>query len=390
MSNTSNFFKTKKGWSIYKDKLLANYLPLYLSKILATGRDTLFIDGFAGKGRFDDGTDGSPIIIRDKIEQAHKSTKYHSRIIPIFIEYNKKYANCLKQSLDRDWCYVLNNDYKEEALKILSRDKNKDRNIFMYVDPFGIKHLKYAVFSELATNQNSVELLLNFNSFGFIREGCRLLGVEIDDEFGSFEEGDDDSFSNSIENMNAIANGTYWQEIIAQKKDGIISGKEAERLFVQQYINVLSHDFEYVFEFAIKTGDNKIPKYRMIFATRHIHGALFMCENMIKCNNEMSLDNRGQQESIFDYDYSRISCEDDILSILKQDDSKQPMDCKELCLKVNTLDGPKYLHADIKEALLNLETRGIIRIRRQNPLTPTGKVSKSMDFLKNDIFVELL
>lgn len=76
MSNTSSFFKTKKGWSIYKDKLLENYLPLYLSKILSTGRDTLFIDGFAGKGKFDDGTDGSPIIIRDKIEQAHESTRY--------------------------------------------------------------------------------------------------------------------------------------------------------------------------------------------------------------------------------------------------------------------------------------------------------------------------
>lgn len=230
MSNTSNFFKTKKRWSIYKDKLLENYLPLYLSKILATGRDTLFIDGFAGKGKFDDGTDGSPIIIRDKIEQACASTRYHSKITPIFIEYNKKYAITLQQALNRDWCYVLNNDYKEEALNILSRTKNKDKNIFMYVDPFGIKHLRYNVFSTLAANQNSVELLLNFNSFGFIREGCRLLGVEIDEEFGSFEEGDEDNFSNSIENMNAIANGTYWQDIIAQKKRGYYFWKRSGKV----------------------------------------------------------------------------------------------------------------------------------------------------------------
>lgn len=292
MSNTSSFFKTKKVWSIYKDRLLEKYLPLYLSKILSTGRDTLFIDGFAGKGKFDDGTDGSPIIIRDKIEQALESTHYTNTIIPIFIEYNKKYAICLKQALDRDWCHVLNKDYKEEALSILSRAKNKSKNIFMYVDPFGIKHLRYNVFSELASNPNSVELLLNLNSFGFIREGCRLLGAEVDEDLGTFEESNDDNFANSVENMNAIANGTYWQDIIIQKKEGVISCREAEELFVQQYMNVLSKNFEYVFEFAVKTGDCKIPKYRMIFATRHIHGALFMCEDMIKCNYQMSLDNR--------------------------------------------------------------------------------------------------
>lgn len=390
MSNTSSFFKTKKEWSIYKDRLLEKYLPLYLSKILSTGRDTLFIDGFAGKGKFDDGTDGSPIIIRDKIEQAHESTRYPNKVIPIFIEYNRKYASCLEQALDRDWCYVLNKDYKEEALSILSRDKNKSKNIFMYVDPFGIKHLRYNVFSELASNPNSVELLLNLNSFGFIREGCRLLGAEVDEDLGSFEENDDDTFANSVENMNAIANGTYWQDIINQKKEGVISGRKAEELFVQQYMNVLSKDFEYVFEFAVKTGDCKIPKYRMIFATRHIHGALFMCENMIKCSYQMSLDNRGQQESIFDYDYSRVSCEDDIISVLQQYGTNKPIDCKELCLKANTLNGPKYLHKDIREALQKLEIAGKIRIHRKNPLTPAGKPSKSLDFLKNDIFVELL
>ena len=168
MSKTSEFFQEKKKWSTYKDKLLKNYVPLYLSKILATNKDTLFIDGFAGKGIFDDGTIGSPIIVRDKIESAMQMSKYPTKIIPIFIEYNKKYAQELIESLNRKWCYVRNADYKTEALSIIKR--NKHRNIFLYADPFGIKHLQYEIFSELAQNPNSVELLINFNSFGFIRE----------------------------------------------------------------------------------------------------------------------------------------------------------------------------------------------------------------------------
>lgn len=63
MSNTKDFFKTKNPWSIYKDKLLFDYLTIFFQKILLNGYDTIYIDGFAGKGRFDDGEEGSPIIV---------------------------------------------------------------------------------------------------------------------------------------------------------------------------------------------------------------------------------------------------------------------------------------------------------------------------------------
>ena len=390
MSKTSEFFQEKKKWSTYKDKLLKNYVPLYLSKILATNKDTLFIDGFAGKGIFDDGTIGSPIIVRDKIESAMQMSKYPTKIIPIFIEYNKKYAQELIESLNRKWCYVRNADYKTEALSIIKR--NKHRNIFLYADPFGIKHLQYEIFSELAQNPNSVELLINFNSFGFIREGCRLLNVEIDDELNAYEETEiSDNFQNNIENMNRIANGEYWQEIILLKKRGSITAKQAEELFVDAYMENLVHDFEYIFQFAVKTGDNTIPKYRMIFATNHIQGALYMSETMIKCNNEMTLDNHGQQESLFDYEFTRNSCADDILDILKKAcDDEASIDCKDLCMLTYLMCGPKYLHIDIRKALIELEKRKLIVINRVNKYTPTGKLSKSMDFIKNEIRVALL
>ena len=390
MSNTSKFFQEKKRWSTYKDKLLENYLPLYLSKILATKKDTLFIDGFAGKGFFDDGTIGSPIIIRDKVEKAIQQSRYHTKIIPIFIEYNKKYAQSLSKSLDRKWCYVRNADYKKEALAIISR--NKHRNIFLYVDPFGIKHIQYEIFCELAKNPNSVELLLNLNSFGFIREGCRLLGVEIDDELEAFKETEEsDTFVNDIENMNRIANGEYWQDIIELIKDGGITAKQAEEMFVHYYMEKLGQDFDYIFQFAIKTGDKNIPKYRMIFATNHIQGALYMSENMIKCNNEMNLDNHGRQESLFDYEFTRNSCVDDVLEVLtKASESEKIIDCKDLCMLTYMTLGPKYLHSDIKKALTELEKSSKIKITRRNEFTPTGKLSRSMDFINNEIFVELL
>lgn len=390
MSNTAKFFDHKKSWSLYKDRLLKNYLPLYLSKILSTKKDTLFIDGFAGRGVFDDGTEGSPLIVKSCVENAMLHSNYDNKIIPIFIESKKKNAKVLEQVLNCDWCYVVNGDYKKQAFDIIGR--NSHRNIFLYVDPFGIKHLQYNIFEKLAENKNSVELLINFNSFGFIREGCRLLNVEIDDELDAFAEAEtQDTFVNDIENMNRIANGDYWQEYILMVKDKIYTAKDVEPMFVKDYMETLGEDFEFIFQFAIKTGEGNVPKYRMIFATNHIQGALYMSETMIKCNNDMMIENRGNQFSMFDYEFSKNSCHDDLWELLKKaSEDEKIIDAKDVCLLMYIYYGPKYLHADIRTALKELESEGKVVLHRKPNLTKNGKPTKFFDFINNTIMVEIL
>lgn len=392
MSDTTNFFDNKKRWSTFKDQLLDYYLTLYFPKILSTGKDTLFIDGFAGQGVFKDGTIGSPIIVRDKAALAMERTKFKSKIIPIFVEFKKKNVTSLVKNLNCDWCYVLQGDYKEKVREIITKDKNLKKNIFLYVDPFGIKHIQFDIFQSLAKNPNSVELLMNLSSFGFIREGCRLLGADFSD--GSSDENedtyDDTGFVNDITNMNSIAHGTYWQEIIEKKKKGDLSGLEAERLFVEKYMNELQSIFKYVFQVPIKTGDDKMPKYRMVYATNNIQGALLMSENMIKCNNDMNITNHGFQTSIFDYDYKKINCKDDLKDVLKSTIGVERwVDCAELYLLLNKTKGALYLHKDYTKALHELEDNSIIEIEREEKYTSTGKVSKALDFIKTKIKVKL-
>lgn len=57
-----NFFEKKKDWSEIKDTLLGAYLKPYFQKILMTKHPVFYVDCFSGKGRFDDGKPGSPII----------------------------------------------------------------------------------------------------------------------------------------------------------------------------------------------------------------------------------------------------------------------------------------------------------------------------------------
>ena len=65
MAPNVEFFAKKRVWSVVKDELLRCYLVPYCAKILSTGNPLLYIDCFAGRGNFDDGNNGSPIIALD-------------------------------------------------------------------------------------------------------------------------------------------------------------------------------------------------------------------------------------------------------------------------------------------------------------------------------------
>ena len=381
MSNVKNFFKEKKDWSIYKDALLKSYLVPYFTKLLSTRRDIVFIDGFAGKGKFEDGTVGSPLIVKEAIYTALNMTKYNSQIIPYFVDYS--YASELKSNLHDKTMNVISGDYRVEVPKILSSVRNK--NVFLYVDPFGIKYLDFSIFKNLNNIQaNSYELLLNLNSFGFIREGCRLLKYHFDgdDDLPDYEY-EADSFKNSIENMNRVAGGRYWQQIITDYNAGRYDIFIAEDLFLEKYIEQLKKIFTYVFQVPIKKGGGRLAKYRMIFASNHPHGALLMVDDMVDCNNKIQKDSHGQQMWLFDYDYEKQNCSADLWPYIT--DGYQ--DLTDVYIRFYEKEGIKYYTKDLKEAIKKMEREKTIEVARSPAYTSKGRTATSLDYTKYKIKV---
>lgn len=97
MASTKEFFKKKKEWSNYKDALLGSYILPYFNKIMSTGVEVVYIDGFAGKGKFDDGTPGSPLLVKEKVYQAKANSKFNTKITPYFVEY--EHADILRSNV---------------------------------------------------------------------------------------------------------------------------------------------------------------------------------------------------------------------------------------------------------------------------------------------------
>lgn len=382
-----NYFKEKKDWSRIKDDLLESYLTLYFQKILTTGRPVVYIDAFAGKGLFDDGEKGSPLIALEISDLAiQRSKQKYNHIEHYFIEHN--YADELANNIKERKAHVIKGTYEDNIGDILK--VNTGKNIFLYVDPFGIKSLHFDKFNLLDRRKfYSVELLLNLNSFGFLREGCRLFGVE-GFKYEGLEEREyfeGSIIKNDIRNMDKVANGTYWQSIIADYKNGLIDGFEAEERFVKEYCQQLEQIFDYVINIPIKAKKLKnMPKYRMVFGSNKKDGVIKMADNMYKRWKTMQENEQNGQLALFEMDrnfrgdYIELNYEKIIFDTLgpkyiRYDDF--------LCNIIKNY-GVLYDISKINQTIKKLEENKRIDVYRIPEFTPkTGKKATWVDWKFN-------
>ena len=386
MSKKNNdFFVEKKAWSVVKDELLRCYFMPYVSKILHTHRPLVYIDCFAGKGKFDDGNLGSPLIALEVIDKCLESTSMEStQIDAIFIDLN--YADDLRNNLKKyPWVKIISGKYENNIANVL---KGKERcNVFLYIDPYGIKALNCSIFDELSKkNFNSIELLVNMNSFGFIREACHALGTSFNDKtiFDDLVEYDPtkmDNSSQSIDELNAIAGGDYWQDIIKQYKAGIIDGYKAEARFSEQYCRRLRQSYKYVLNMPLRIKEGQRPKYRLIHATNHRDGCLLMVDNI--CNRWEALQEiqSGGQLSLFEENCDNQIVDDtDISNKVSVYFARYSANTSlhEALAEFFMEYGPICSTGTIKKELKKLESNGRIIVTREPSTTVNGKIATYM------------
>ena len=381
-----DFFEVKKPWSEVKDGLLGCYLKPYLQKVLRTGKPIVYVDCFAGKGVFKDGKPGSPIIALNMMRDCLAHTQVNrGGIKPYFIELN--HASELSYNLSKYKLpegNIINGKYQDEIRTILL--KNVGSNIFLYIDPYGIKDLNHRFFRELTTSTkyNSVELLLNLNSYGFIREGCRVLGVNFEDEtlldeLEEYETTKLEKNEKSILLLNEIAGGDYWQEIIQNKNRKILDTKEAENLFVTQYCKRLRQNYKYVLNMPLRIRKGQHPKYRMVHATNHVEGCLLMANNICTRWELMKNIQTGGQMSLFQEDVDNNIIDEPELSTKIENHIKKYVQFEQLNVilaEFFMINGPICSTGKVNDVFRNMENSGKIEVVRRPATTPSGKISK--------------
>ena len=383
-----DFFIEKKPWSKVKDELLGCYLTPYVSKILCTYKPLAYFDCFAGKGKFDDGNLGSPLIALDILHNSLAKSRIDSEpsISATFID--KNYANDLKNNTSKyPEVSIVSGSY-EDTIEELLKSK-KGCNVFLYIDPYGIKALDCKKFDAFAMGHfNSIELLINMNSFGFIREACNALGTVFNTEDSSFF--DDlieydptifDATDKSIDALNRIAGGDYWKEIIMKYKSGMIDGYKAEEEFSEKYCQRLRKNYKYVLNMPIRIQRNQHPKYRMIHATNHPDGCVLMADNI--CNRwELlkNIQNKGQL-TLFQEDFNNQIIDESKISHYVINHFSQYIDWISLTETIANYFveyGAICKSGEITKVLKKLEKENKLSVMRKPSQTGSGRPSSFM------------
>lgn len=381
----NDFFKTKREWSKTKDDILSKYLTPYLQKIFALRKPVCYVDCFAGKGVFEDKSVGSPLIAIDKINAAIAQSAYDTSVYSYFIELN--YADELKENIKKQdtskfQCKVISGKFEENIDTILSNHQND--TVFLYIDPYGIKALDVNKFNSFKSQRSkSVELLINFNTWGFFREACRVLkaNFELNEEISDYLIEYEPSNNVDINELSSIVGGDYWIQIVSEYKKGHINARVAEERISEGIASSFRKAYKYVLNVPIKSNlDNAVTKYRLFHLTNHNKGCLIMADNMFKRFNEACERERNGQISLFDYSSSgelgnTNEIKQQLLSVVNYQEKRiTDVLCEYYCNF-----GISASQASLKEALKQLETDDRIFIRRDPEFTKTGKKSLVMD-----------
>ena len=257
-------------------------------------------------------------------------------------------------------------------------------------------------------------MLLNLNSFGFIREACRVSGATYSGEDIDLEEREESVVDKSIESerlMTAIAGGEYWKKIIEDyRNDSAVSPKPslmAEKAFSAAYRRSLSRSgggcFRYVLDMPLRIKAGSYPKYRMVHATNHPDGCIAMADNMFNRADDLYIDvQSGGQLSLFELDVTQhmkateYQIRRGIVEVLGKSSASfskvirqlGSSDCDEQTTKafnvrLNSLladffceKGVVCAKKDVIEILKKLESEGMIEVSREPSHTDRGAETK--------------
>lgn len=383
-----DFFKVKKPWSEVKDQLLGCYFKPYLQKILHTNKPVVYVDCFAGKGKFEDGNPGSPLIALEIINDCiESSTRNASSVSTTFIDLN--YADELTYNLSNyPAANIVSGKFEEKIYDILSGKTGC--NVFLYIDPYGIKALRYSMFKQFSVEKfNSIELLINMNSFGFIREACNAMGTRLEledstifEDLVEYAPSKMDTSEKSIQALNEIAGGDYWQAIIRDLKEKKIDGYQAEERFAAQYCKKLRECFTFVLNMPLRIKQGQRPKYRMIHATNHPDGCLLMVDNIcnrweawreIQTDGQMSLFNEDVNSQVVDESEIEKKMVDFFSRLQKYYSLNIVLSLFFMCY------GPICKTGVIKRKLKEFEKAGRVKVEREPQLTSKGRPTSFME-----------
>jgi three-Cys-motif partner protein len=156
--------------TLAKHNILRRYLEAWLPIMASWNGRILYIDGFAGPGKYKGGEDGSPLIALQTARD-HKAT-LGAEIVFVFIEADKeRYEHLvqivqgIKKSLPKNFKpHCVHGRFNEEMTDVLGQLEEQKAHIapsLVFIDPFGWSHTPFRTVKRIMQNPRC-EVLITF------------------------------------------------------------------------------------------------------------------------------------------------------------------------------------------------------------------------------------
>ena len=205
-----------------KHTILKSYLGAWFPIMAFSNPRILYIDGFAGPGRYVNGEDGSPIYAlktAQKIFNKHYSKLKEKEFVFFFIESKKEHFESLEYEINQlelpENFKIIKQfgefaDIMEVLFSFLDDIGNNLAPTFAFIDPFGTKGVPFSVVKKIMS-YNKCEVFFNHMYSGVIRskhvsDHTELYGTENWKQCVDYPEKLTELYSSQLHN---VANVTY-------------------------------------------------------------------------------------------------------------------------------------------------------------------------------------
>jgi three-Cys-motif partner protein len=207
----AEFFASKKPAAVFKHGILSRYPVVFAAKTGkgVAGNRVIFLDGYAGRGEYDDGEPGSPLLLSRCADSVSSFRQVHG----FFVEQDQDNYLNLKRVLDEKGGTtkrtVRHGSVDEHLAEVLEAAGGAP--LFAFLDPFGpaldFTRLKAMLHSR--PQWPPTEVLLHFSVLSVARMGGAVRAAR--ERHGKLPEGD----RKTAERLSRFLGGDWWQDHFA-------------------------------------------------------------------------------------------------------------------------------------------------------------------------------
>jgi three-Cys-motif partner protein len=248
--------------TVSKHTILRRYWEAWLPIMTKFNQRVLYIDGFAGPGKYAGGEDGSPLIAL-KSARDHQA-RPNSEVAFIFIEKDKKRFDHLFQIIEEIKPTLPPNfkvhcipgsfdDQMTEVLNSIEQERAKLAPSLVFIDPFGFSHTPFRTVRRIMQNPK-----------------CEILVTFMFEEINRFL-----AHPDHMDTYNLLFGTDKWRTVL-----GVVNADDRWRMIHDIYRDQLREaGVRYVRSFEMRNQGNRTD-YFLFFGTHNLLGLEKMKEAM--------------------------------------------------------------------------------------------------------------